>query len=525
MCLVCGGWEIRSIASPTARVFLSRRAQAQFVAEEIAPPVVPPLDPNAREVLDGPADVILHGGPILTMIPGAEHAQAVAVRAGRIQRVGDLEATLACRGRPTRIFNLEGRALLPGFVNAHWHPPLDLVCDFIEAESTSELSAAIVANLALAKANGATRWLVVHLNETAGADSSAIDDTLDEAAPSRPAIAVDTKRTVVGANRLAATLTREFLHAGGHCRLPDAPSLQVSTLMPLFLQRARGSVREQFAVLLKDTARSGVTTLRICGLGAFLGADDIDLVRAATGNTPPLRVRGTLDLRSSSIWRDRVVLPGEGDDVLRFDVVAACFVECRDTDRDLREKLGVAARNGWPIILHVDNAEDFDASIDLLATLRPSGARVEGRNGIECRCAPSSAQFARLHDLGLSVGLSFAEAAADNSVSQGEARDDVSDSAMLSLGVDAIVGPSSPSVILSHAMNRSASRLSILVALRAITLGAARRCGVGEILGSMEVGKYADFAFLDADPRRVPANEIEKIRCVGTWLAGREIRI
>jgi predicted amidohydrolase YtcJ len=282
----------------------------------------------------------------------------------------------------------------------------------------------------------------------------------------------------------------------------------------------------RFADLLNETARAGVTTLRICALGVLPGAEDIDLVRAAAGEAPPLRVRGALDLGRASGWRGRSVLPGEGDDMLRLDVMTACFDECRDANRGLADELGAAARSGWPIVLHVDRPEDVGASIDVLTSLRPPVARLDGRYGIECRSAPPSSQVARLRERGLTMGLTFPETAAgERSTTTGERDCDLSEDAPLSFGVDALTGPARPLSALSHAEHRDGRPLSRSAALRGVTLAAARRCGVGGILGSIEVGKYADFVFLDADPRRVPASEIEKIRCAGTWVAGREIRV
>ncbi|MDF9301719.1 amidohydrolase family protein [Tritonibacter mobilis] len=67
------------------------------------------------------ADTIYTGGPVLTMDDSAPRAEALAVREGRIAAVGSLEAVMALRGESTRVIDLEGAALLPGFVDAHGH--------------------------------------------------------------------------------------------------------------------------------------------------------------------------------------------------------------------------------------------------------------------------------------------------------------------------------------------------------------------------------------------------------------------
>lgn len=71
---------------------------------------------------ENPADVIYHGGPILTMVGDTpEYAEALAVREGRIQAVGSAREVEALRVDSTRMVNLDGKALLPGFIDAHGH--------------------------------------------------------------------------------------------------------------------------------------------------------------------------------------------------------------------------------------------------------------------------------------------------------------------------------------------------------------------------------------------------------------------
>jgi predicted amidohydrolase YtcJ len=67
------------------------------------------------------ADRIWHGGPILTMNDSAMRAEAVAEAGGRIIAVGKEADVLATRGPGTKVIDLGGRALVPGFVDAHGH--------------------------------------------------------------------------------------------------------------------------------------------------------------------------------------------------------------------------------------------------------------------------------------------------------------------------------------------------------------------------------------------------------------------
>lgn len=67
------------------------------------------------------ADTIYTGGPILTINDEQPNAEAVAVKDGKILAVGDLSTLSALQGQETRIFDLDGRTMLPGFVDSHGH--------------------------------------------------------------------------------------------------------------------------------------------------------------------------------------------------------------------------------------------------------------------------------------------------------------------------------------------------------------------------------------------------------------------
>jgi hypothetical protein len=67
------------------------------------------------------ADRIWFGGPILTMNDKAMRAEAVAVANGKILAVGSRSKVMKLRGPGTQLVDLEGRTLVPGFVDAHGH--------------------------------------------------------------------------------------------------------------------------------------------------------------------------------------------------------------------------------------------------------------------------------------------------------------------------------------------------------------------------------------------------------------------
>jgi hypothetical protein len=68
-----------------------------------------------------------------------------------------------------------------------------------------------------------------------------------------------------------------------------------------------------------------------------------------------------------------------------------------------------------------------------------------------------------------------------------------------------------------------AQRMTRDEALRAMTLWPAVAAFQERDMGSLSVGKYADFVVLDRDPMRVPAEDILGTRVLATWIAGRPV--
>ena len=72
---------------------------------------------------NGAADLLFVNGPVYTVDAARSWASAVAVKAGRIVAVGADHDVRAWNGPHTEVVDLAGRMLLPGFQDAHCHPP------------------------------------------------------------------------------------------------------------------------------------------------------------------------------------------------------------------------------------------------------------------------------------------------------------------------------------------------------------------------------------------------------------------
>lgn len=67
------------------------------------------------------ADIVYQNGPILTIDDSAPAAEAVAVKDGIVIAVGTEEEVFKLQDDATKLIDLEGRTMLPGFVDAHGH--------------------------------------------------------------------------------------------------------------------------------------------------------------------------------------------------------------------------------------------------------------------------------------------------------------------------------------------------------------------------------------------------------------------
>jgi predicted amidohydrolase YtcJ len=76
---------------------------------------------TASAIAQAPADAIYHGGDIVTIDDKNPTAEAVAIKDGKIMAVGKKADVLKLKGENTKLIDLGGKTLLPGFVDGHGH--------------------------------------------------------------------------------------------------------------------------------------------------------------------------------------------------------------------------------------------------------------------------------------------------------------------------------------------------------------------------------------------------------------------
>jgi predicted amidohydrolase YtcJ len=195
---------------------------------------------------------------------------------------------------------------------------------------------------------------------------------------------------------------------------------------------------------------------------------------------------------------------------------------------------------GWQIACHVHGDLAVDTVLDVVEALAGQYPDAAARFRLEHCGSITPEQLARAHALGATASFFVAHIHFYGDVltelfgERAEAWTPAGAAAAcgmpFSLHNDAPVTPEDPLLSIQTAVTRrtSAGRVmgaeyavGVEDALRAHTLHAAWQLRSEHEFGSIEVGKYADFVLLDADPTRVPADAIGSIQVLGTWLGGR----
>jgi predicted amidohydrolase YtcJ len=65
--------------------------------------------------------------------------------------------------------------------------------------------------------------------------------------------------------------------------------------------------------------------------------------------------------------------------------------------------------------------------------------------------------------------------------------------------------------------------LTLDEAIAVYTTASSKAMGLGDITGSLEVGKAADFIVLDRNPWQIPATDLADVTVMQTWFAGEQV--
>jgi predicted amidohydrolase YtcJ len=528
------------------------------------------------------ADLVITG-TVLTVDEGRPTAEAIAVADGRIVAVGDRSDVAGLIGPDTRTIDLGDGCVMPGFVEAHGHPLMeaialsDRIVDIrpVTIRNADDVVAAIrrearARGSAGAYLNGWDTLLQPGLPRPTLA-------WLDEIAPDGPLVIIHNSGHKAYFNSCAATrngLTRDTPDPKGAkygrdgTGELDGTAEEIGAVFPLLAGVADPA--NYPAMLRAECARLNRAGLTTCSEMAF-DPGFRPMVEQLRGELT-VRLR-TYEVSNAQMSTDAT--PGQGDDMLRqvgikiwvdgspwignialsfpyLDTAATRAVGippgscgCANyTAEQLTEIVGAYYPHGWQMACHVQGDAGVDTILDVYEEALRRHPRDDHRLRLEHVGAIRDEQLKRAADLGVTCSIFvdqihywgdvivdglFGPERGSRWMPAGSA---VATGMRISLHNDPPVTPEEPLRNISVAATRKApsgrvlapeERLTVEQAIRAQTIDAAWQLFSDDVIGSLEVGKYADMVVLSADPRTVPPEQIADLDVRATFLAGRGV--
>ena len=514
-----------------------------------------------------PADLVVLGGNILTVDPDFSVAEAMAVQGGRIQAVGSDADIRALIGSDTQVIEITGKTVVPGLADNHLHRAGggDGV-DLSRVRSMDELLGAITER---AEAAGAGELVVTNSDWHEGQlreQRLPLRRDLDQAAPGNPVVVVrggheyilnsqalekweiTTDTPVPDGGRITrypdGELNGELVDTAKRLvTLPERPPRDLETRIQDQIEeyqtlhaagltsiRHPGSSIEQFR-LLEELKRRGLLTMRVTFLMRMRArtADEVDAAIDGWGLEPQagdewLRLGGIkLGVDGGfegGLMREPYEEPWGQD---------GTFHGLRTMPEEaFNEVVTRVAERGWRVATHAVGDLAIDQVLEGYEIADQTTPLAGKRWVIEHGFIPREDQFPTMNRLGLLVAGQHHLYLAGPSLEKywGRERADwvtpmrayLDAGVMVSGGTDASVVPYPPLWVLHHFVTRETisggvfgedQRVSVEEGLRLITHNVAFLNFEEDLKGTLEPGKLADFVVLSADPREVPADEIE----------------
>ncbi|PSQ19256.1 amidohydrolase [Halobacteriales archaeon QS_8_69_26] len=499
------------------------------------------------------ADLVLKNGEVHTLAPdGDETHEAVAVRDGRIVRVDRDYEMQFLTGVDTRVVDLEGRVLLPGFIDAHTHVESTgqyiVHADLSDADDREDAVERLRAG-----ARDDLEWILGFGYDESDwpVDRYLTREDLDAVSTDRPVAAIRVDMHTASLNSVALDRLRgempddDVRTEGGEPTgvvVEDAATAVRKTVWPdhrearqlvtaavdrateLGVTGVHDLVRDSHAPrVYRDLAQEGELDVRV---RINYWSDHLDAavetgLRTNHGGGM-VRVGGIKTFTDGSIGSRTAKLsePYEDADPEADEDPTGQWVVDPGELRDLVDR---AHAEGFQVVAHAIGDEAIEAALSAYEAVLDgesgdtSRVQSDPRHRIEHVELATDDQIARMAEAGVvaSVQPNFLRWADDGGMYDrclGRRRREGSNRyrEMRDAGVDLAFGsdcmPLDPLLGVDHAVNApsEAQRLTVTEALRAYTLGAARAGFDEDRLGTVEAGKRADLVVLERSPWEHP---------------------
>ena len=529
-----------------------------------------------------PADAIYTNARIWTGNAARPQAQAIAIRDGKIIAVGSAADALTHRGPATRMVDLQGRRVVPGFSDAHWHLPTTDQADLTDAKSPAE----IVRRLkAWAAKRPAGAWVLGRgWTPSDFPNNTPHRRFLDVAFPGQPVVLTDRDGHQSIANGRALALAKVTAATPDPARgviereakgvptgvLKEAARQLVVRLVPeptvadiarrideetrkaasfgiVLIQDASGRAPEHpVFTILRAAAKADTMRVRYRAAFPFTPDASAATVRRYTAlrdstTGPWLRVGiakgmldGTVDAKTAAMLEPYV---GSDDTGLPFWPAATL-------------NKGVARYDsaGLQVELHAIGDRAVRNALDAYQHAAKVNRTQGRRHRIEHIEVPALSDLPRFKQLGVIAStqaifatpdqttlLNYAPLLGTERSSRANAFKKFDDAgAIQAFGSDYPVFPMDVLLGIYTAVTRQTpegtpkggwypeNRITVEAALRHYTKDAAYAAFMEKETGSLEVGKFADFAVLSADILSIPPSALRKTKVLLTIVGGRE---
>jgi hypothetical protein len=499
---------------------------------------------------------ILVNGRIATMDSRNVRAEAVAVSGDRILSVGDNETVLECAGRATRITDLGGLRVFPGFIDAHTHfmqTGLDATALYLNhARSLDELYR-MVEEYAARQPEGA--WVRGY-----GYDETKLEERrspsreeLDRACPERPlflsrvdahSCAVNSKawevlRPKVGLEGVQYDSQGAFVGVLTKAANAHARNLLLETCIG---KTTRVEALEQAG---RIALAKGVTTVHALEGGTLFSEKDFEvlmetLFRLPVRVIPFHQVMDVASACSSGLKQIGGCITLDGSIGSRTAALLNPYEDAPDwrghpyyEDHVVEEFVLTAHKAGLQVAMHAIG----DAAIEQLLrayekalTVYP---RADHRHRMEHFSLPTADQIQRAARLGIAISVQpsfdyFTKNMIPVRLGERRARRAhplrslLEAGLLVAAGSDSSITPIDPMLGVFSAVTHSQpeQRLSVYEAVKLFTINAAYIGFEEKEKGSITSGKLADMVVLDRDPLTETTEAISEISVRATILGG-----
>jgi hypothetical protein len=529
-----------------------------------------------------PADLIIRDAHIVTVDPAFSTVRAAAIRAGRFVAVGSEAEVMKTAGPDTRVVDLHGKTVLPGFNDTHVHltagEDLPLQVDLTHIASIKQIQAAIAARAKLVKPGdwivGTRGWWEYQLAE--GRLPTRAD--LDAAAPDNPVAIPGPHYMIVNSRALAlAGLTKDTADPQGGQIYKDARGEPTGLLMdnagrfvrPLLPKPTEAEKEAGMKRVLALVNSHGLTSA-----GDPSGsAEDAALFRKLRDDRQlTVRVDFAYDIDPAQpldkLEAELKALPkpgSDGDGMFRSDEIGETGLDGAELtallENDYPDKPGyrglqkvptdqfekfaaLVARYGYRLRPHAVGDAAIDEALDAFEYANrqtPIGKRrwmidhafllgPQHYDRVKALGLIINSQYMHNYELGKLILKAWKRPLADRSEPYAEW---LKNGIMFAGGSD---GPISyyaePLLEIYGEVTRGTQwggrlgpnqGISREDAIRSVTINGAYTTFEEKVKGSIEPGKYADFVVLSGNIMKVPAEKIRDLKVQATVLGGRTV--